>query len=64
MKNAMYDQHCPCSGCIHEKACIAEKQACLDFLHFVEHSECIHEDREPSFRLYKKIFPTEVWDFE
>ena len=29
-----YDENCPCNGCPSEGACMLEKLACEDFLHY------------------------------
>jgi hypothetical protein len=56
----LYDENCPCAGCPSEGACVLEKQACKDFLHYVNHGENRHQDRQPSAALYRRLFPTEA----
>jgi hypothetical protein len=51
---------CPCDDCASWRYCGVEKKACADFLNYVLRDQCRNEDREPTRRIYREIFPTEV----
>jgi hypothetical protein len=51
-----YDENCPCNGCPSEGACMLEKLACEDFLHYAGTGVKRRTSRIPSAALYRKLF--------
>ncbi|MGC9217514.1 hypothetical protein [Acidithiobacillus sp.] len=56
----LYDPNCPCSGCPSEVDCIRDKQACRDFLHYVNSGKRQHKYRQASVPLYRRLFPLDA----
>lgn len=56
----LYDPNCPCNGCEHEGACTLNQLACRDFEAYVKSGEKLHQNRNPSVKLYHRLFPTYV----
>lgn len=55
---AIFMQTAPCDGCVHRKACMDEKLACLDFQRWVSSGSMRHREYGmPTRKIYRMVFP-------